>query len=76
MKRFAFLFGLVAAAAMLCAQQPGEATVYEIEKDYWLYGNLDQDDIPGIGACACGPTAAVNSFVYLENAYPCPYNSS
>ena len=75
MKRFAFLFGLVAVAAMLCAQQPGEATVYEIEKDHWLYGNLDQDDIPGIGACACGPTAAVNSFVYLENAYPCPYNS-
>jgi len=74
MKRFAFLFGFAAVVAMLCAQQSGEATTYHIEKDYTLYGNLDQDDIPVIGACACGPTAAVNSFVYLENAYPWAYN--
>lgn len=74
MKRFAFLFGFAAVVVMLCAQQSGEAASYHIEKDYTLYGNLDQDDIPGIGACACGPTAAVNSFVYLENAYPWAYN--
>lgn len=55
---------------------PAGATVYCIEKDVELYGNLKQTDVPGIGACACGPTAAVNSFVYLENAYPGIYDNS
>jgi hypothetical protein len=45
------------------------ATEYSIQKETDLYGNLDQDDIPSIGSVACGPTAAINSFVYLENKY-------
>jgi hypothetical protein len=67
--------GLVAVAVCLLAATAQAATEYCIEKDIALYGNLDQDDIPGIGVCACGPTAAVNSFVYLQNAYPNVYDS-
>ena len=44
-----------------------QAISYDIEKDWWLYGDLNQNTIPGIGPMACGPTAAVNSFVYLQN---------
>jgi hypothetical protein len=32
-----------------------------------LYGDLDQDNVPFMGGCACGPTSVVNSFVYLQN---------
>lgn len=46
-----------------------QATTWTIQKDVSLYGNLNQNDIPDIGSMACGPTAAVNSFVYLENQY-------
>ncbi|MDP6542675.1 MAG: PEP-CTERM sorting domain-containing protein [Phycisphaerae bacterium] len=44
----------------------------DIQKDQGLYGNLDQDDTnpPNGGQYMCGPTAAVNSFMYLENMYP------
>lgn len=49
---------------------------YIIQKDQALYGNLDQDDIPNGGQFMCGPTAAVNSFKYLENAYPAIYGNS
>ncbi len=52
------------------------ATDYTILKNQQLYGNLDQDDIPQGGAFMCGPTAAVNSFKYLENAYPALYGNS
>ncbi len=54
---------------------PGaKAIVYSI--DLWsqyTYGNLDQNS-PGItvgggGQNACGPTATVNSFTYLQNRY-------
>jgi hypothetical protein len=48
----------------------GQITPRDIEKELALYGNLDQDDIAGGGEVACGPVAAVNSFVYLENKYP------
>lgn len=41
-----------------------------------LYGNLDQDDINPGGQFMCGPTAVVNSYVYLQNTYPTIYNSS
>ena len=51
---------------------------YDIDKDptHDLYGWLNQNHIPGVGGVMCGPTAAVNSFVYLENKYPNIYNSS
>ena len=47
------------------------AAVYDIQKPLNLYGNLNQNAIPApLGASACGPTAAVNSYVYLEQQYP------
>ena len=55
------------------------ATLYSIDKDpgHVLYGNLNQNTIPApLGPVACGPTAAVNSFVYLERKYPSVYNRS
>ena len=68
----------VTVAIMLVAGLgwPAGAEEYNVQKDTTLYGNLNQNLIPGIGACACGPTAAVNSLVYLENAYPGIYNRS
>jgi len=36
--------------------------------------NLSQNNIPGWGNVSCGPTAAVNSFVYLQNKYPGIYD--
>jgi hypothetical protein len=39
------------------------------------YGYLNQNDVPGIGDCACGPTSAVNSFVFLQNMYPNIYDN-
>jgi hypothetical protein len=40
------------------------------------FGNLNQHDVPGCGDFACGPTAAVNSFVFLQNKYPSIYDTS
>jgi len=53
-----------------------QALLWEATKDWRLYGNLKQGDVPGIGPYACGPTAAVNSFVYLETAYRSIYDNS
>jgi len=66
------VLGLVALLA-----SPAAALVYLIDKDpnHVLYGNLNQNDIPGIGGVACGPTAAVNSFVYLQRKYPAVYGN-
>lgn len=49
--------------------------VYNVQKETQLYGNLKQGDIPVWGNVACGPTAAINSFVYLQNKYPTVYDS-
>jgi hypothetical protein len=39
------------------------------------YGQLKQSDIANCPNEACGPAAAVNSFVYLQNMYPKVYGS-
>ena len=68
---------LAVAAVLAILVLPASAAVYDIDKDPdgILYGNLNQIHVPGIGPVACGPTAAVNSFVYLENKYPCVYDN-
>lgn len=65
-------------AVLMVASLPltARADLYNIQKDPTLYGNLDQDDIPQGGQYMCGPTAAVNSFIYLQNAYPATYDTS
>lgn len=67
---------LVFVLTVLAFASSAHALLWEIEKCLPQFGNLDQDDIPGFGGIACGPTAAVNSFVYLENAYPWVYDNS
>jgi hypothetical protein len=75
MKWFMLLLAPLAVGALLCAMPTTSgADLYQIEKDTDLYGNLDQDDIPAGGEVDCGPTAAVNSLVYLENKYPGIYD--
>jgi hypothetical protein len=70
-------FALPCAAwlAGLAITASASAALWHIEKDIDLYGNLNQNDIPNVGASYCGPAAAVNSFAYLQNAYPGVYNS-
>jgi len=56
---------------MAVSEGPGqEPEQWDVQKDAGLFGNLDQGKIPGNAAFShCGPAAAVNSFVYLQNAY-------
>ncbi|HUV05376.1 MAG TPA: PEP-CTERM sorting domain-containing protein [Armatimonadota bacterium] len=68
----AFLLIAFVAATAAYAQEP---PTYDIQKDLLLFGNLNQNQIPIWGANACGPTAAINSFVYLQNKYPGWYDS-
>ena len=67
---------LMAVTILLLTSAGLAQTDYTILKNQQLYGNLDQDDIPQCGAFMCGPTAAINSFKYLENAYPAIYGNS
>ena len=77
MKWFMVLLAPVAAVVLLCATPSTSGAlppVHHIEKDIALYGNLDQDDVGPGGNVMCGPTAAINSFVYLENKYSDVYD--
>jgi hypothetical protein len=52
-----------------------QADYYEVEKEIALYGNLNQNNLPfPLNLVGCGPTAAINSFVYLQNKYPLVYD--
>jgi len=53
-----------------------QATQFTFSLNSGQYGNLDQNHIPTIGSMACGPTSAINSFVFLQNAYPAVYDKS
>jgi len=65
---------LIAVAVVFVS--PTSAALYSILKNQQLYGTLNQNQIPNGGQYMCGPTAAVNSFVYLEKAYPATYGRS
>ena len=54
---------------------PASAALISASENVNLFGNLNQNDT-NCGNVACGPTAAVNSFVFLENAYPTIYGNS
>lgn len=62
---------LVCSLGILASAQAWGAS-YSIFKDVDLYGRVDQLT-PAIrevfGKCGCGPTACINSFVYLQNKY-------
>lgn len=83
MRLFNILIAPMVVLAILClAPSIGMATVvapphYFIDKGSENYGNLDQNDITNfVGNVSCGPVAAVNSFVYLQNKYPDTYDES
>ena len=62
-------------AAALLSLPARAATEYSVSWDPGLFGNLDQDDTTACGDFACGPTAAVNSFVFLQNQAPGLYGN-
>ncbi len=70
---------VVLASAVLLASAGHALTIYDIQLDQTMFGHLDQDDTSacgGQGQVACGPTAAVNSLVWLQNQYPDIYDNS
>ena len=77
-KKKGLMLGLCALLIMLFLPAPNvQATLWTIEKDWTLYGTLDQHNVdPVFGDVSCGPTSAVNSFVYLQNKYPDIYGES
>jgi hypothetical protein len=74
--RNAIFMGCCAGGLAMLAAAPASATLWDIQKEIELYGDLNQNDIPGIGGVCCGPAAAVNSFWYLQNKYPHVYGTS
>ena len=63
---------LAALVLALCAPTTASAKQVKYMEDPTLFGTLDQaiTNCPNVN---CGPTAAVNSFVYLQNAFPNTY---
>jgi hypothetical protein len=68
--RFSRVVGLV----VFLSSVGSWASADPIRLDATLFGNLKQSDVPSCPAQACGPVAAVNSFVYLQNRYPDTYS--
>ncbi|MCX5672404.1 MAG: PEP-CTERM sorting domain-containing protein [Planctomycetota bacterium] len=50
--------------------------IHELQHDWTKYGQLYQGSIPDVGASACGPAAATNSLIYLQNVYPAVYGQA
>lgn len=71
---------LVVVAALVGAiSVPSSALALSIQLDPAQFGHLDQALVPGCTSGAginnaCGPTAALNSLVFLENRYPQIYD--
>lgn len=62
------LLTLAAGGAILCVGVSVRAANYDIDLSaQWTYGNVDQQNVNIQPQGACGPTATVNSFVYLQN---------
>jgi len=66
--------GLFIVILMALAACPADALVISGEEESSDFGNLSQKftDCQQYG---CGPTAAVNSFIYLQNTYPSIYDN-
>src|SRR3954464_1606316 len=74
-RKFGIVFALSGAAVCSTGFLPGvaQATVFEKFLDQAGFGKLDQHDT-NCALVNCGPTAAVNSFAFLQNSYPGVYN--
>ena len=65
-----WLLTLAAGGAFLCVGAAAQADDHNIDlSQQYTYGNVDQGDNRIQPQGACGPTATVNSFVYLQNRY-------
>jgi hypothetical protein len=69
----ALLAAAVIAVFAGCTQAKADNVITGMENAN-LFGNLNQGDTD-CPMVACGPTAAVNSFVYLQNRYPNIYGN-
>jgi hypothetical protein len=75
------LFGAVATALLAWFATPAFAgPIRSVSLDHTMFGDLNQNDVPSCKddedtSFSCGPTAAVNSFVWLQNRYPHIYDS-
>lgn len=72
--RLSIARGIVLGLALL-ASSALHAKIVEVQLDPKLFGNLDQKatDCPKF---SCGPTSAINSFVFLQNQHPSVYGTS
>src|SRR5947208_17071162 len=64
----------VVLVVMLLLQTPVAGAPIEVALDPDKFGKLDQKDTK-CGDIGCGPTAAVNSFTYLQTAFPGVYTT-
>jgi hypothetical protein len=66
------------AIVVLLTTSASAVTLYhhDLDPNHTLFGNLKQTDVPdcGMGLFACGPTAAVNSFAFLQRKFPGIYD--
>jgi len=65
---------MILAAAIVLLPIPVYADVISVNLDPNKFGNLDQA-ATNCRAVNCGPTAAVNSFTYLQNVFPNNYTT-
>jgi hypothetical protein len=72
------LLVLVLVAVALGATSAWASVSYDVDKPLGEYGYINQIQVPNpagwpwltpFGQVACGPTSAVNSFIYLQNHY-------
>src|SRR5688572_14959976 len=69
---------LVASLALICFDNRAAAAAidYSASENAADFGHLRQADLDGCGNLAnegCGPSAAVNSFLFLQKTYPDVY---
>jgi hypothetical protein len=65
---------VLAATFLVVANATAASITYDAQIDPGLFGNLEQNDVPGCASVACGPSAAVNSFMFLQNQWPDLYD--
>lgn len=70
------ILGVMACAVCCLASVPVWSKSYDVDREAPFYGYLNQHTVPELGSFACGPTAAANALVYLQNKYRSIYGDS